>query len=102
LSIIPISVPATKGEYHGLMRQLEHEKFGKPVVPFSQLPEEQKAKIARKRIQGYCRTAYKRVHDTREERRQTTICQREHSFYVDTVRAFRDRRYEYKEMHKVC
>ena len=30
-----------------------------------------------------------------------TICQRENSFYVDTVRAFRDRRYEFKGLVKV-
>uniref|UniRef100_A0A1A8EVY7 DNA polymerase epsilon catalytic subunit n=1 Tax=Nothobranchius korthausae TaxID=1143690 RepID=A0A1A8EVY7_9TELE len=35
------------------------------------------------------------------EERVTTICQRENSFYVDTVRAFRDRRYEFKGLHKV-
>ena len=29
------------------------------------------------------------------------ICQRENSFYVDTVRAFRDRRYEFKGLVKV-
>jgi DNA polymerase epsilon subunit 1 len=29
------------------------------------------------------------------------VCQRENSFYVDTVRAFRDRRYEYKDLLKV-
>jgi len=28
------------------------------------------------------------------------VCQRENSFYVDTVRDFRDRRYEFKNMHK--
>ena len=28
------------------------------------------------------------------------VCQRENSFYVDTVRAFRDRRYEFKNLHK--
>ena len=38
---------------------------------------------------------------TREELRSTTICQRENSFYVDTVRAFRDRRYEFKGLLKV-
>lgn len=38
---------------------------------------------------------------TRLEERVTTICQRENSFYVDTVRAFRDRRYEFKGLHKV-
>lgn len=49
----------------------------------------------------YCRKAYKKVHLTRLEERVTTICQRENSFYVDTVRAFRDRRYEFKGSHKV-
>ncbi|TSU24182.1 DNA polymerase epsilon catalytic subunit A [Bagarius yarrelli] len=50
---------------------------------------------------NYCRKAYKKVHLTRLEERVTTICQRENSFYVDTVRAFRDRRYEFKGLHKV-
>ena len=30
-----------------------------------------------------------------------TVCMRENSFYVDTVRDFRDRRYEYKNLVKV-
>ena len=38
---------------------------------------------------------------TREETKTTTVCQRENSFYVDTVRAFRDRRYEFKGLLKV-
>ena len=37
----------------------------------------------------------------RQEIRDTMICQRENSFYVDTVRAFRDRRYEFKGLLKV-
>ena len=37
---------------------------------------------------------------TREEQRVTTVCQRENSFYVDTVRAFRDRRYRFKGLLK--
>lgn len=49
----------------------------------------------------YCRKAYKKIHVTKVEERLTTICQRENSFYVDTVRAFRDRRYEFKGLHKV-
>lgn len=49
----------------------------------------------------YCRKAYGKLHLTREEERTTTICQRENAFYVDTVLAFRDRRYEYKALHKV-
>ena len=39
-----------------------------------------------------CRKAYKKAHVTKMEERFTTICQKENSFYVDTVRAFRDRR----------
>ena len=56
--------------------------------------------IERKRLADYCRKAYKKVNHTREETRETTVCQCENSFYVDTVRAFRDRRYEYKGLHK--
>ncbi len=49
----------------------------------------------------YCRRAYSKLHETRIEKRPTLVCQRENSFYVDTVRAFRDRRYDYKDMLKV-
>ena len=44
---------------------------------------------------------YKRVLDKPvTEERTAGVCQRENSFYVDTVRAFRDRRYEYKGLNK--
>lgn len=49
----------------------------------------------------YCRKAYRKTHQAREELRTTTICQRENAFYVNTVRAFRDRRYDYKALLKV-
>ena len=49
----------------------------------------------------YCRKAYKRVRMTKQEVKTTTVCQRENSFYVDTVRAFRDRRYTFKGLLKV-
>ena len=38
---------------------------------------------------------------TKQEVKTTTVCQRENSFYVDTVRAFRDRRYRFKGLLKV-
>lgn len=45
---------------------------------------------------------YKRVLDKPVvEKRTACICQRENAFYIDTVRAFRDRRYEYKGLNKV-
>lgn len=44
---------------------------------------------------------YKRVLDKPvQEQRQVGVCQRENDFYVGTVRAFRDRRYEYKALNK--
>lgn len=44
---------------------------------------------------------YKRVLDKPvTEKRSAGICQRENSFYYDTVEAFRDRRYEYKSLNK--
>lgn len=44
---------------------------------------------------------YKRVLDKPvQEQRQAGVCQRENDFYVGTVRAFRDRRYEYKALNK--
>ena len=44
-------------------------------------------------LQEYCRCAYKKTKVKRLEERCTTVCQRENSFYVDTVRMFRDRRW---------
>ncbi len=54
----------------------------------------------RKRLKEYCRTQYKKATFTKEDSKIATVCQRENPFYVDTVRAFRDRRYEYKALLK--
>ncbi|VDK29570.1 unnamed protein product, partial [Anisakis simplex] len=94
-------VPATKGEYERIFQQLENEKFGKPPKPFHSLDREERASIEKKRVQDYCRRAYGKTHMTRNEFRYTTICQCENAFYVDTVKAFRDRRYKYKALLKV-
>lgn len=100
-------MPATRSEFHRIQQQLETEKFpseypgGQPRA-FHQLSKEEQAMYEKKRLTEYCRKAYKKVHVTRTEERETTICQKENSFYVDTVRAFRDRRYEYKGLCKVA
>ncbi len=65
------------------------------------LPKEERHKIEKRRVHDYCRKAYGKLHVTREESRTTTICQRENAFFVDTVLAFRDRRYDYKALLKV-
>ena len=44
---------------------------------------------------------YKKVKDFKQEMKQAVVCQRENPFYVNTVLAFRDRRYDYKGLTKV-
>ncbi|XP_063171878.1 DNA polymerase epsilon catalytic subunit A [Candoia aspera] len=99
-------MPASRSEFHRIQQQLESEKFPAlspdgPPRAFHELSREDQAKYEKKRLADYCRKAYKKIHVTKVEERVTTICQRENSFYVDTVRAFRDRRYEFKGLHKV-
>ncbi|XP_060547856.1 DNA polymerase epsilon catalytic subunit A [Pantherophis guttatus] len=99
-------MPASRSEFHRIQQQLESEKFpalfpNGPPRAFHELSREDQAKYEKKRLADYCRKAYKKIHVTKVEERVTTICQRENSFYVDTVRAFRDRRYEFKGLHKV-
>lgn len=62
--------------------------------------EARKGTVFRSRLKEYCRTNYRKVHETRVTEKTATVCQRENPFYVDTVRAFRDRRYEYKALLK--
>ncbi|XP_053408498.1 DNA polymerase epsilon catalytic subunit A-like [Mercenaria mercenaria] len=99
-------MPASRSEYHRIQQQLENEKFpprepgGKPRA-LHELSKQEQAEIEKKRLAEYCRKAYKKTKATKMEERTATICQRENSFYVDTVRAFRDRRYEFKGLTKV-
>lgn len=96
---------ATAGEYQRTLQQLETEKFP-PLMPggkqrvFHELSKQDQAAFEKKRLSEYCRRTYKKVKETRTEVRTQTICEKENSFYVDTVRAFRDRRYEYKGLTK--
>ena len=62
--------------------------------------EERKAAEIKRRLKDYCQKVYKKTKITVEEERIACVCQRENPFYVDTVRAFRDRRYEYKKLTK--
>lgn len=100
-------MPASLGEYQRIQQQLEMEKFpsafpGGARRAFHQLSKQEQAQYEKKRLTEFCRKAYRKTKITRTEERTQTICQRENSFYVDTVRAFRDRRYEYKGMTKVA
>lgn len=97
---------ASLGEYQRIKQQLETERFP-PQFPggakraFHALTAKEQATFQKNRLTEYCKKAYKKVKITRMEERTQTICQKENSFYVDTVRAFRDRRYEYKALTKV-
>jgi len=97
---------ATRAEYAALKAQLEVENFP-PATPggaprlWTDLSWEEKGKLTKERLKKYCQKVYKRVLDKpKSEKRMAGVCQRENSFYVDTVRAFRDRRYEYKGLTK--
>ncbi|EDV21734.1 uncharacterized protein TRIADDRAFT_30078 [Trichoplax adhaerens] len=98
-------MPASRSEYHAIRQQLESEMIpGKSSneenKAFYQLSRVEQASIEKKRLADYCRRVYRKVHLTNTGPRTSTVCQRENSFYVDTVRAFRDRRYEYKRALK--
>ena len=80
--------PATKSEYDQIRDQLVRttgEADPETVV---------------QRLKQYSKTAYKKTKVVATETRTDTVCMRENSFYVDTVRQFRDRRYEYKALLK--
>jgi DNA polymerase epsilon subunit 1 len=67
---------------------------------FPDLTETEQTALLHKRLGDYSRKVYKKTKDTKVETRQAIVCQRENPFYVDTVRRFRDRRYEYKGLLK--
>lgn len=72
-----------------------------PPRPFYSLAPDERAKLLKERLKAYCSRVYKRVLDKPvAETRVAGVCQRENDFYVGTVRAFRDRRYEYKALNK--
>ncbi|XP_071932173.1 DNA polymerase epsilon catalytic subunit A-like [Coffea arabica] len=97
---------AKRSDYHHLKRQLESELVegadGQSAKTFLELPKAEQQSKLKDRLRKYCQKAYKRVLDKPvTELREAGICMRENSFYVDTVRSFRDRRYEYKGLNKV-
>ncbi|KAK1251611.1 hypothetical protein MKX07_007090 [Trichoderma sp. CBMAI-0711] len=99
-------IPAKRDEYNMIRHALENEKFpGKtPKAPprtFQQLSADEQANLVRKRLQLYSQKVYHKIHDSTTIIREAIICQRENPFYINTVRDFRDRRYDYKGKAKV-
>ncbi|KAI9486077.1 MAG: hypothetical protein EXX96DRAFT_495723 [Benjaminiella poitrasii] len=98
--------PAKRDEYRMIENKLSQETFPSKRPHerprnWNELTENERSTLLRSRLTDYCRRVYKKVKETKTIERESIICQRENPFYIETVRAFRDRRYEYKGLHKV-
>lgn len=97
--------PAKLDEFKMVRNALESETFP-PARPgwnprkFKDLKPSEQTTLVHKRLGDYSRKVYKKTHETKIVKKETIICQKENSFYIDTVRDFRDRRYTYKGLHK--
>ncbi|MCJ1477103.1 DNA polymerase epsilon catalytic subunit [Lambiella insularis] len=99
-------LPAQKNEYNMIRHALENERFpGKYANSlartFQDLSIDEQAGMVKKRLQDYSKKIYHKIHETKTIEREAIICQRENPFYVDTVKDFRDRRYDFKGKQKV-
>ncbi|KAG1663133.1 hypothetical protein FOA52_000655 [Chlamydomonas sp. UWO 241] len=98
---------SSTSEYNQIKSQLQSESFppleeGGDTRYWEDLEYEERQKAVKDRLKKYTQKVYKRVLDKPiTQAREAGICQRENSMYVDTVRAFRDRRYEYKGLNKM-
>lgn len=97
--------PAGANEYAHMKQQLSIEKpttgVDGVVKAFPELSAKEQANLVRARLKNYSQRVYRKMKVTKIEERVSTVCMRENSFYVDTVKAFRDRRYDYKILTKV-
>ncbi|KAK2064391.1 DNA polymerase family B [Colletotrichum caudatum] len=99
-------LPAKRDEYNMIRNALENEKFpGKwpnsPQRTFQDLSPDEQTALLRKRLQIFSQKVYHKIHDSTTTIKEAIICQRENPFYINTVRDFRDRRYDYKGKAKV-
>ncbi|KAF9479818.1 DUF1744-domain-containing protein [Pholiota conissans] len=97
--------PAHRDEFNMIKHALNQETFppkraNGPHRRFADLAPAEQTALLHKRLGDYSRKVYKKTKDTKVETRESIVCQRVNPFYVDTVRLFRDRRYEYKGLHK--
>lgn len=99
-------LPAKRDEYKMIRHALENERFpgrflNSPMRTFHDMSQDEQATLVKKRLTDYSKKIYHKIHDATTLEREAIICQRENPFYVDTVRNFRDRRYEFKGQQKV-
>ena len=91
--------PASKSEYNHAKDQLAKEKLS-DGRNFKELDKREQALMVKNRLKIYSKNAYRKTKIQEEIVKTDTVCMRENDFYVDTVRQFRDRRYEYKGLTK--
>ncbi|QIX00395.1 hypothetical protein AMS68_005912 [Peltaster fructicola] len=99
-------LPAKRDEYNMIRHALESERFPAKYAnglarAFTDLTLDEQAGLIKKRLTDYSKKIYHKIHDNKTIEREAIICQRENPFYVDTVKDFRDRRYDFKGKQKV-
>lgn len=99
-------LPAKRDEYNMIRHALENERFPARnpnglARAFQDLSLDEQTGMVKKRLTDYSKKIYHKIHDARTIEREAIICQRENPFYVDTVKNFRDRRYDFKGKQKV-
>ncbi|QSL66824.1 hypothetical protein MERGE_001211 [Pneumocystis wakefieldiae] len=96
--------PAKRDEYNMIKHALRNETFPTKVhgilKSFDELSASEQSSIIQKRLTEYCKRIYGKIRESKVVERETIVCQRENPFYVDTVKGFRDRRYEFKGLQK--
>ena len=92
------TAPTNMSEYNQLSKQIASETIG--GKHFLDYDQKEQAKHVAKRVKDYSHKVYKASKETTVEDREDTVCMRENPFYVNTVKNFRDRRYDYKKMTK--
>ena len=91
--------PAGKQEYVRTKNQLSREVM-EDGRHFNDLSSKEQEKMVLLRLKEYSRKVYRKTKITEEVKKKDIVCMRENDFYVETVRRFRDRRYDYKKMTK--
>jgi DNA polymerase epsilon subunit 1 len=99
-------LPAKRDEYNMVKHALENERFpghfpNSPARTFQELSVDEQSTLVKKRLTEYSKKIYHKIHESKTIEREAIICQRENPFYINTVRDFRDRRYDYKGKQKV-
>ncbi|TFJ85676.1 hypothetical protein NSK_003184 [Nannochloropsis salina CCMP1776] len=92
-------LPATRSDFEQVQVQLAYERTSTGEA-YHALDRAEQTRKLRERLKLYSHKVYKKTKVTAQEEREDTVCMRENPFYVNTVRAFRDRRYEYKVLTK--